>query len=307
MRKIKVGVIGVGYLGVHHARILSGIEDAELIGVADIDRQKAEGIAGEYGCMAFTDYADLMPLIDAVSIVTPTTTHYRIALDCLRHGKDLLVEKPFTATIEEADSILRHLDGTGRIVQVGHLERFNPVVIAVEGMIENPRFFESERLSPFLGRGTDVDVTLDLMIHDIDIILTLCHSKVTEVSAIGAKVLTDKLDVSKAWVEMANGVKALITASRLSNEKRRVLKIFQDSGYIMLDYQNLEVIHYRKDTSGGIMREAMNAEPVESLREELEDFVACVKHRRRPRVTVEDGREALRVALEINRKIKENL
>ncbi|GBE00680.1 inositol 2-dehydrogenase/D-chiro-inositol 3-dehydrogenase [bacterium BMS3Bbin06] len=304
---VKVGVIGVGYLGAHHARIYSELDDAELIGVADADTSRAEEIGGKFHCRAYRYYEDLIPRADALSIVTPTTTHHDIALRCILAGKDVLVEKPLTTTLAEADDLLREAALRDRVLQVGHLERFNPVVAASEGLIKNPRFFESERLSPFLGRGTDVDVTLDLMIHDIDIILSLCHGTVRDIKAVGAPVLTDRIDVSKAWLEMDNGVSAVITAGRLSPEKRRVLRIFQESGYIMLDYRNMVVHHYHKDAAGGIVRDTVTTEYKEPLKEELRDFLSSVTHRRRPRVNGEDGREALKVALEINRKIKETL
>ncbi|MBS1232970.1 MAG: putative dehydrogenase, partial [Nitrospirae bacterium] len=162
---IRVGVIGVGYLGQHHARIYSEIEEAELVGVADLQKDKAETIAGNYHCKAMNDYRDMLSEVDALSIVTPTTTHYPIALDCLKSGKDILIEKPITVTVKDADHLIRESESSGRIIQVGHLERYNPAVLAATAFFRKPVFIESERLSPFLGRGTDVDVTLDLMIH----------------------------------------------------------------------------------------------------------------------------------------------
>jgi predicted dehydrogenase len=307
MTKVRVAVIGVGYLGRHHARIFSELPGADLIAVADIIKERAEEIASRYRCKAFTDYKELLPYVDAISIVTPTTSHYEIALTCMKSGKDVLIEKPFTVTMEEADELINESQKLNRIIQVGHLERFNPAVLAVENLIKSPKFFESERLSPFLGRATDVDVTLDLMIHDIDIILSLCHGRITDIKAIGARVLTDKLDVAKAWIEMDNGIKALITASRLSTEKRRFLKIFQGYSYKVIDYQSLEITRYTKGPAGDIKIESIKPEPKEPLKEELKDFIACVSERRAPRVTAQDGMEALWVALEINRKIKETL
>jgi predicted dehydrogenase len=304
---VRVGVIGVGYLGFHHARVYHELEEAELVGVADPDISRAEDVAGRFGCRAFREYADLLPQVDALSIVTPTLTHHDIGLDCIRAGRDILIEKPITSGLEEAEELISSARKAERILQVGHLERFNPVVIAAEGMIERPRFFESERLSPFLGRGTDVDVTLDLMIHDIDIILSLCHGRVRELRATGASVLSDNIDVSKAWVEMDNGVSAVITAGRLSPVKRRVLKIFQDTGYILLDYQEMVVRHHYRGEDGSIRTETIRPEQKEPLKEELRDFLRCVGDRSTPRVSGEDGLEALRVALEISKKIKEKL
>lgn len=307
MDKIKVGVIGVGYLGKHHARVYSEIESAELIGVADIDRTSAEEIASQYNCQVFTDYMEMLSRVDAVSIVTPTTTHYEIALSSLKAGLDILVEKPITVTMNEAEGLINEAERLNKIIQVGHLERFNPAILDVEASITKPQFFESERLSPFLGRATDVDVTLDLMIHDIDIILSLCHGHIKEINAIGAKVLTDKLDIAKAWVEMEGGIKALITASRLSPDKRRTLKVFQHSEYKVIDYQSLETVKYYRDPSGEVQIESTVSDFKEPLKEELIDFISCIMERRQPRVTAQDGMEALWVALEINRKIKETL
>jgi predicted dehydrogenase len=300
---VKVGVIGVGYLGQHHARIYSEIEDAELVSVADIHREKAEAIAQKYHCMAMHDYRDMIDAVDALSIVTPTTTHYPIALECLKSGKDLLIEKPITVTVEEADHLMRAAEHSGRIIQVGHLERYNPAILAASVMFKDPVFIESERLSPFLGRGTDVDVTLDLMIHDIDIILSLIGAPVKEIRAVGAKVLSDKLDVAKAWLEFENGCTALATVSRLSPEKQRKLKVSQEDAYIIIDYQNSEIKRYFKNEEG-IKVDIVKPEKKEPLKEELKDFIRCVQARKRPRVSAAEGRNALKVVMEITEKIK---
>ncbi len=302
---LRIAVIGVGYLGQHHARVFSEIQDVELVAVVDTDIKRALEIASKFGCRYTTDYKEILPEVDAVSIVTPTTTHYAISFECLKAGKDIFVEKPFTVNVEEADRLIEEAEEQGCIVQVGHIERYNPALLAVERFIEKPDFFESERLSPFLGRGIDVDVTLDLMIHDIDIILTLTHSKVRDIKAVGKKVLTDRLDVAKAWIEFENGTSALITASRLSNDRKRQLRIFQDTALLTVDYQNLKVLRHYKDTDGRIQQEGFDVQKQEPLKVELEDFVRSVKNRNRPRVSAEDGREALRVAMMINKRIKE--
>ena len=304
---INIAVIGVGYLGRHHARVFSELPDARLVAVVDTDLRRASEIAKKHGCRAVSSFEEILDEVDAVSIVTPTTTHYQIALECLKAGKDIFVEKPFTVTVEEADELIEEAEKRERLIQVGHIERYNPAVLAMEDMIDEPGFFESERLSPFLGRGTDVDVTLDLMIHDIDIILTLTHSKVVDVKAVGKRVLTERLDVAKAWIEFENGVSALTTAGRLSSDKKRILKVFQDKSYLTVDYQNLQITRYFKDSEGNISRETFRAEQREPLRLELEDFIDKVRNRTRPKVTGEDGREALRVAMMINEKIKEQL
>jgi predicted dehydrogenase len=300
---VRVGVIGVGYLGQHHARIYSEIEEAELIAVVDIDKSKADSLAEKYGCKPYYDYRDILQKVDALSIVTPTTSHYAIALDCLKAGKDVLIEKPITENTDEADALIRTSEEKGCIIQVGHLEQFNPAVLAASEMITEPLFIESERLSPFMGRGTDVDVTLDLMIHDIDIILSLMAVSVKEIRAVGAKVLTDKIDVAKAWLEFENGCTALATVSRLSPEKLRRLKVSQKDSYIIIDYQNSEIKRYFKDEKG-ISCEIRKPEKKEPLKEELKDFIRCVKERRRPKVSAAEGRNALKIVMMITNKIR---
>ncbi|NWF75344.1 MAG: Gfo/Idh/MocA family oxidoreductase [Nitrospirae bacterium] len=301
---VKVGVIGVGYLGQHHARIFAGLEEAELFAVVDIDKNKADKYASMYGCQSFTNYLDILDKVDALSIVTPTTTHYDIAIECIKAGKDILIEKPITVTIEEADKLIRDSQNMNCIIQVGHLERYNPAVLAVSDTVIEPMFIESERLSPFLGRGTDVDVTLDLMIHDIDIILSFISSPIKNMKAVGAKVLTEKIDVAKAWLEFENGCTALATVSRLSPEKHRTLKIFQKDCYISIDYQTSEIKHYYRTEEGIIEFDKRNPENKEPLKEELLDFIHSVKERRRPKVSAIEGRNALKVVLEINEIIK---
>lgn len=300
---VKVGVIGVGYLGQHHARIYSEMEEADLVAVVDIDRKKADTFAAKYTCKAFYDYKDILDKVDVLSIVTPTTTHYSIALDCLRAGKEILIEKPITVTVEEADELIDESEKRGCIIQVGHLERYNPAVLAASEMFKEPMFIESERFSPFLGRGTDVDVTLDLMIHDIDIILSLVAMPVKEIRAVGAKVLTDKIDVAKAWLEFENGCTALATVSRLSPNKHRRLKVFQKDSYISIDYQNSEIKRYFKNEKG-ISFDITRPEKKEPLKEELNDFIRCVKERRKPKVSAVEGKDALKVVMEITDKIK---
>jgi predicted dehydrogenase len=301
---VKVGVIGVGYLGQHHARIYAGIEEAELVAVVDIDKNKAQTSALKYGCESYTDYRDMLHKVDALSIVTPTITHYDIAIECLKAGKDILIEKPITVTIEEADKLIRDSQNMNCLIQVGHLERYNPAVLAISDTVTEPMFIESERLSPFLGRGTDVDVTLDLMIHDIDIILSLISSPIKNMRAVGAKVLTEKIDVAKAWLEFENGCTALATVSRLSPEKHRRLKIFQKDCYISIDYQSSEIKRYFRTDEGIIAFDKQNPGNKEPLKEELRDFIHCVKERKRPKVSALEGRNALKVVLEINEIIK---
>lgn len=300
---IKVGVIGIGYLGQHHARVYSEIEGAELIALIDTDIKKAKELADKYNCKAYSDYKEIIDKLDAVSIVTPTVSHYEIAMHCLKAGKDLLLEKPMTVNIHEADALISEAEKKGCILQVGHIERFNPAVIAVSGMINKPKFLESERLSPFLGRGIDVDITLDLMIHDIDIMLSLLSSSVRDIMATGASILTDKIDFAKVWLEFENGCMAVATASRLSPEKKRTLRIYQKDSYLTADYQSCEVrTYFKKD--GNMSFDIIQTDKKEPLKEELIDFIRCIKERKKPMVSGIEGRNALMVALDIAEKIK---
>lgn len=297
---MRVAVVGAGYLGQHHARIYSELEGIELVGVVDVDSKRAEEIAGKYASRPFSDYRDIINKVDALSIVVPTTYHYDIALDCLRSGKDVIVEKPITTTVSEADELISEAERMDRILQVGHLERYNPGVMAVSEMIEKPLFFESLRVSPFLNRATDVDVTLDLMIHDIDIVLSLASSPLKNISAIGFSSVTEKIDEARAWIEFDNGAVAFFTASRIAKEKQRKLRIFQENSYIELDYQQGDIRSFSRNGA----HEAIKPEYRESLKEELKDFLRCVALRERPKVSGVEGRDALSVALEINSLIK---
>jgi predicted dehydrogenase len=300
---VRVGVIGVGYLGQHHARIFSGLDGVELVGVADTETKKAGEIADKYGCKSYAEYADLVGACDALSIVTPTTTHHAIAMECVHAGKDLFIEKPITESLEEARDIIEAAEKNSLILQVGHLERYNPAIIAASEMINAPKFIEAERLSPFLGRGIDVDVTLDLMIHDIDIVLSMVRSKVKEIRATGDSIMTGKIDVAKAWLEFENGCKALITASRLATEKMRKLRIHQEDSYISIDYQSQEVRRYFKHGTD-ISFDVVKPENKEPLKEELRDFIFCVQNRKRPMVSGKEAMDALEIVLKINEMLK---
>lgn len=301
---LRMGVIGVGYLGQHHARIYSELTDADLVAVADTDSARAAHIAGKYGCRHYVRYSDIFELCDAISIVTPTTTHYRVGMDCLEAGKDILIEKPITENIGEAEALITEAEKQHRIIQVGHLERYNQGMIAASRFIDEPRFVESERISPFLGRGTDVDVTLDLMIHDIDLIISIVHSKLQDIRAIGESVITDKIDVAKAWLEFENGCTALITANRLSSEKVRKLNVHQKNSFIQVDYQSQEVRRYYKDAHAQMAMDVIQPKQKEPLREELLDFITCIRKRVEPQVSGRDALYALDVAVKITELLK---
>jgi predicted dehydrogenase len=300
---IKVAVIGVGSIGTHHARIFAGLEGVELVGVVDCNFPRAQKIAAIHNCVAVEAYSELIEKVDAVSIAVPTTLHYKIGMNCLKKGKDILIEKPITSTVEEAEQLISEATKKNLILQVGHLERFNAGLSILSDMVQAPRFIESRRLSPFLGRCTDVDVTLDLMIHDIDIILSLVNSEISELRATGSKVLTDTIDIAYAWLEFEDGCIAEAVASRMANEKVRELKIFQHNSYLKLDYQTQEVLCYKKTNEkvGKIEKKADEKEP---LKEQLASFIECVKKRKQPIVTGAQGRKALKVALKISEMIK---
>jgi predicted dehydrogenase len=295
---LRVAVVGAGYLGQHHARIYSELPDVELAAVVDTDEERAKEVAGKHASSAFRDYRDALGGVDALSIVVPTSDHFGVALDCLRAGKDVLVEKPVTTTVSEADQLISEAQKRGRILQVGHLERYNPGFVALSGMTENPRFLEAARLSPFLNRCFDVDVTLDLMIHDVDIILSLVRSPVKSIGAFGFSLVTEKIDEAKAWIEFENGASASLTASRIAREKKRRLKVFQKNAYMELDYQT-SAVELRSPTGPG-EPEIIRCEYREPLKEELKDFIGCVGTRKQPKVSGIEGRNALRVVLEIN-------
>lgn len=301
---LRIGVIGVGYLGQHHARIYSQMDEVQLIGILDIDRERTQEIAEQYNCDIYSDLNKLLKDIDALSIATPTPLHFEIAMKSLKSGKDILIEKPITETVEEADALIEEAEKRALVLQVGHLERFNPAVVALDKFITHPVFFESERLSPFLDRAAGVDVTLDLMIHDIDIILSLANSRPSYIKAVGTSVLSEKIDVAKAWIDFESGTSALITAGRLSMEKSRKLKIFQKDSHLVLDYQHTEIKRHYKNKDNGIMFEVIEPTKKEPLAEELKDFIRCIDTREKPLVSGREATNALSIALNITNQLK---
>ncbi|HDZ62077.1 MAG TPA: Gfo/Idh/MocA family oxidoreductase [Nitrospirae bacterium] len=300
--KSRIGVIGVGSIGAHHARIFSGMKNITFSGVVDTDLEKARKIAAKYNCKAFSRYADILDSVDAVTIAVPTSHHFKIAMDCLKNNKDILVEKPVTTTIREAEKLIQTANKNKLILQVGHLERFNAGLSLLSTMVKEPRFIESMRLSPFQGRGIDVDVTLDLMIHDIDIILSLVQSEVSDLRATGERVLTDNIDIAYAWLEFRNGCTAEVVASRIGKEKVRKLKIFQHNAYLDLDYLTQKVILHKK-IGGKLKRQVKKPAEKEPLKEQLVSFVECVRKRTQPVVSGLEGKEALNIALKISEHI----
>lgn len=299
---IKVGVIGVGALGKHHARIYSELDGVELIAVADIHSERSNQVAREHGCEALTDYRELFGKVDAVSLAAPTEEHARIGVECLDNGVDVLVEKPIASTVEDAQLLIRAAEKKSRLLQVGHVERFNPVVEAATRVATRPQFFEVHRLSVFSMRSLDIDVVLDLMIHDIDVILSLVDSDVAEIRAAGIPVLSQKADIANVRIEFADGCVANMTASRVSTDKVRKLRFFQPNDYVSLDYAEQE--GYRLSLRGGrIVNEKLAPESREPLRVELESFIEAVTNRTTPLVDGAAGLKALKVALDINMEI----
>jgi len=302
MEKIKIGVVGVGSLGRHHARIYSQLDGVELIGVCDTDGAKARKIARKCRTKPFTDYRDLLDKVDGVSVVTPTNTHREIAEPFIEHGVHTLVEKPITKTLEDADRLLARAREKNTILQVGHIERFNSGIRAVKSIANNPLFTECHRLSPFKKRSIDVGVVLDLMIHDIDIILDFVNSKVIKIDALGVRILTEYEDLANVRLQFENGSVCNITASRVANKTMRKIRLFQEDAYISLDYEKQEAVVYKK-SGKRISRRKIRIKKEEPLLVELTSFTNCIKQNSRPVVSGQEAREALRVALEITKLI----
>lgn len=307
--EIRAGVVGVGYLGQHHARIYSQMPGVKLVGVVDIKKDRADEMARTYSTTPFYDYKELIGKVDAVSIVVPTVLHHNVAMDFISNNVDILLEKPITTTIAEAEELIKEAEGKSLILQVGHLERFNAAMIALAKIINGPKFIESHRLGPFVGRGTDVNVILDLMIHDIDILLSLVNSEVEEIRAVGVPVLSSDIDIANARIEFKSGCVANVTASRISMDKMRKIRIFQGDAYISLDYQGQELVVYRMVNDGGLERpkitmERIDVEKGEPLQAELTAFINSVKARTRPLVSGLEGKKALEVVHKILGVIK---
>ncbi len=310
-RKIRIGVIGVGYLGRFHSQKYAAMDDVELVGVADVDQERAEAVAGECSTVAYTDYLALLDTVDAVSIVVPTIYHHAVATACLDRGIDILLEKPMTTTLEEADELICLAEEKKLILQVGHLERFNPAVIAMQPLLNNPLFIEAHRLSVFKNRGTDVDVILDLMIHDIDIILSIIDSPIKDIHTVGAPVITPLTDIANARIVFENGCTANVTVSRISMDNMRRMRIFQPGKYLSVDFSKKEVMAIKLKQGNAnalplpdISKHGFTEQDVLEL--ELTEFVSNVRNRSKPTVSGVEGRRALDVALRVIGQIKEN-
>ncbi len=304
-----MAVVGVGYFGQFHAEKYAKLEGAELVGVTDMDGSRAREIARRCRTQPFTRYTDLFDKVQAVSIAVPTPFHYSIAKEFLSQGIDVLLEKPISSTLEEADQLIGLAQSKRLILQVGHLERFNGALSGVEARVQHPWFIECHRLGPFTGRGAEVDVVLDLMVHDLDIVLSLVKSRINQFQAVGLPVLTQTSDVANARIEFENGCTASLTASRVSEEKIRKTRIFQSDGILTIDTLSQKLFYSRKTVSPGaekvpeMVTEEIPVKKTDSLEAEIHAFLQCVRDRKDPRVSGADGRRALMLALQIIQKI----
>ncbi len=309
MKKLRVGVIGVGYLGKFHAQKYALMEDVDLVGVVDINRSRAENIAEKLGTNAYPNYKDLFGKVDAVSIAVPTPAHFAVARDFLENNVNVLIEKPMTTSLEEADELIKISESKGLVIQAGHLERFNPAITASKDIIKKPMFIESHRLSIYKERCTDVSVVLDLMIHDIDIILNFVRSDIKSVHASGIPVISEHVDIANARLEFANGCIANVTASRISTKNERKIRLFQKDAYVSLDFANHEITIIRQSGEGsnglipGMEIKQRSFSNGDALKDELKSFVKAVKRRESPEVTGRMGRDALKLALNIMEQI----
>jgi predicted dehydrogenase len=303
VNNIRVGVVGVGALGQHHARVYSTLPDTKLVGVVDTHPDRAEGIAGPLGTQPFADYRQLFGKVDAVSIATPTTLHAEIGEQFLNQGVGVLVEKPISHTLADADRLIRAAEANRCVLQVGHLERFNPAIQAVREIVNRPRFFEAHRMGVFSPRSLDIDVILDLMIHDLDIISLLVPAPPVHIEAVGIAILTQRIDIANARIQFADGCVANVTASRVSMEKIRKLRFFQAREYISVDYSRQDVAVFRLDRppagASQIVSQKLTPPRHEPLDAELRSFLDAVRGRSPVACTGVEGRKTLELALQV--------
>ncbi|MBF0187220.1 MAG: Gfo/Idh/MocA family oxidoreductase [Magnetococcales bacterium] len=313
--RLRAGVIGVGYLGRFHAQKYAAIENVDLTAVVDTNPEQAEQVGNELGVPWFTDYRDMLDKVDLVSVGVPTVAHFRVTEACLRAGVHALVEKPFTQHLEEADDLITMAEASNLVLQVGHLKRFHPAVVALRQstLLKTPRFIESHRLAPFKSRSLDVDVVMDLMIHDVDLILNFVGSELVEVEAMGTPVVTKQVDIANARLKFANGCIANVTASRVSRQATRTIRMFQDDAYIVLDFitKKIQVIHKTEGTMvlDGLEVPALASEQLpitdhDTLEMEVRSFCDAVRLGKPPEVSGRDGRKALEVVMAIRRSIE---
>ena len=311
MKKLRIAVIGVGYMGRFHAEKLAASAAAELVAVADTDAARAKEIATALGCAHETDYRRLLARVDGVCVAVPTEHHHAVVGACLEAGVHVLVEKPLSRTLEEADALLALSRAKALVLQVGHLQRFNPAFRALEAQGGRPLFIDIERLAPFKARAIDVDVVLDLMIHDLDLVLALAKAPIEQVSASGFRVLTQAIDIANARIEFADGCIASVSASRVSQAPVRKLRVFRHDAYVSADLQEQRLRHVRKgregENAGGIIESEQVFERADELQAQTESFLQAVRGRGVPLVSGEQGRQALALALEVGRLVEERL
>ncbi|MFV0439372.1 MAG: Gfo/Idh/MocA family protein [Desulfopila sp.] len=311
-KTVRAGVVGVGYLGRFHAEKYASLAGVELVGVADPDSEQGQRVAKACACDYYPDYRRLLADVDAVSIAVPTSLHHLVGRDCLAAGVDILMEKPVTVTLDEADELIAMAEEKSLIFQVGHLERFNPAVQAMIPFLTQPLFIESNRISVFKKRGVDVDVVLDLMIHDIDIILNIVKSPIRQIHTVGAPVATMTTDIANARLIFENGVTANVTASRISRTNIRKMRIFQPGSYINVDFANRKIMTIRlKDElmASGMPRQDVAVTTFaegDALKSEISHFIENVRNRTQPSVSGQEGRRALAVAHEVISQIKQH-
>ena len=307
MSKFKVAVIGVGYLGEFHAQKYHTNNKVKLIGIVDTNNNRCRKIGNALGVNSYLDYKKIVSLVDAVSIVVPTNLHYKVAKFFIENGKHVLIEKPFVDNVNQAKKLIDLAKKNKIILQIGHLERFNKGFLSLEKNIKNPLFFECNRLSPYKIRGTEVDVIMDLMIHDLDIILSLNKSKIKDIQANGINVLTSTTDIAHARITFENGCVCNLSASRISDKIERKMRVFQKNAYFSLDYQNYVLDTYRKSESKGIKKiekKQHKFKKNDSLNEEIKSFIKCIATKKNPIVSGHDGLTALKYAIKISNLIK---
>ena len=302
MKKLRVGVVGVGHIGSNHARLYADIPSADFTAIYDVDPSRANSIAKKHRVTAAKSLDEFAELVDAASVATPTNSHYEVAHPLLQRGKHLLIEKPITENTAHASELAELAAGNHLILQVGHVERFNPVLSALEARLTHPRFIEAHRLSPYPNRSTDIGVVLDLMIHDLEIILHLVRSRVQSIDAVGVPVLSRGEDIANARLRFEDGCVANVTSSRISPERMRKIRVFQEDAYLSLDYEKQTGEIYRRE-AGKITRDKVAIEREEPLKRELNAFIECATTGREPRVSGFQAAAALELAVEITKRI----
>ena len=300
--KVRCGVVGTGYLGQHHARIYQELDICELVGIVELDDARAAEICEKYNCKRFDSLQDLAVACDAVSVVVPTDLHCEVALPLLSKGCHLLIEKPLCTSLKEAEAILNAAKANDCIIQVGHIEHYNPVMSYLEAAVSAPRFITADRLAPYNPRGTEVGVVLDLMIHDLGVILALVRSPVKRVDAVGVNVLSESEDIANARITFENGCVANINTSRVSTKKMREIRVFQSSNYLSLDFMN-QSGHFLRKEGPGLEREEIPIEKDEPLKLELVSFIEVVRDAGKPKVGADLGKSALELAIRITEQI----